>query len=186
MVTHNPTRRGMIGMAAAASGIALIAPVSAKTVNAWNAADWIARWHRLGCGLEVGGNALHLKGRLNGDRAAIGAMMAEVAPAERQTAVIEILTRRDASWSPDEDPALTAVYRIEQVDREFISEDDDPAGSAAWLARWEAEARKLNWTPARTAKGLAAKLRQGCSMHSELGDEIIRRSLAQLERVTWR
>jgi len=113
-------------------------------------------------------------------------MMSEIAPVERRAALVAIL-EPVSGWSrTKEDPAIVAVRRIEQVDREFVSEVVDPAGSAAWLDKWEAEARKLLWTPASTAKGMAAKIRHGVSIRSEMGDEIVYRALSQLERMSWR
>ncbi|RZF65862.1 hypothetical protein EWE75_04210 [Sphingomonas populi] len=180
-MSRRVTRRLMLAGGMAASAAAVMPAIAAPK---WDAADWIRRWNRLGCGLTVGGNALSLKGRLNGDRAAIGAMLIEIAPADRQTAVIDLWERELAWTQPAEDAALVAVRRLEQVDREFVSEANDPAGNAAWLDRRDAEVRKLRWTPASTKKGIVAKIRHGIDIQSDLGDEIVKTTLAQLERMS--
>lgn len=149
---------------------------------AWDAGDWMDRWGRLGCGLEVGGNALHLKGRLNGDREAIGAMMVEIAPAERQTAVIAIIEQQNEWWRPKEDPALRVVRELEAIDAEFISEDVDPAGNAAWMEKWDRKFDRLPWAPATTKEGWAAKLRYAIEyVDTPRGDKLMQQVLRHLE-----
>jgi hypothetical protein len=180
--TSATSRRGLIGLVAAAGVAALAVPLVADATPAWDAHDWMQRWWAEGCGLEVGGNALHLKGRLNGDRAAIGALMVEVAPPARQSAVIELMERHRAMLQPAEDPALVVVRELEAIDADFISEDVDPAANEAWLARWDRAFDKLPWAPASTGKGRAAKLRYAIEyMDTPRGNKLMSQILRYLE-----
>ncbi|KQN08145.1 hypothetical protein ASE79_15325 [Sphingomonas sp. Leaf28] len=83
----------------------------------------------------------------------------------------------------EEDAAFRAVQVCRQIDTECIMSDEDEVGHEAWLARSHAAEHRLAWIPARTGKGLAAKLRYALEMNgTDLGDKLVEQVLGQLER----
>lgn len=181
----SPSRRAIIGLAATAGTVALAGRLDGTVPVSWSARDWMDRWRALGCDLEVSGNALQLRGRLDGDRAAIGAMMVEIAPVARQAAVINLVEEQVAWFRPEEDAALRVVRELEAIDAQFISEDIDPAANAAWIARWDRAFDRLPGARATTGAGRAAKLRYAIEyMDTPRGDELMQQVLRYLEIVT--
>lgn len=175
---YSTTRRSILSVIAAASaGAALAVPITAAAAPAWTARDWIQRWHRLGCGLRLdGAGNVQLTPR-SGAGLEAAPLLAELNSISRIEALREGLERADLGCG-----AMRQVERLEQLDREFVSDRDDPAGNEAWANRWSAAYERLEHIPARTGRGLAAKLRQGIDGNgSEVGDRIIEAALRQLE-----
>lgn len=176
---YSTTRRNILGaLAVASAGAALAVPIATAAAPAWDARDWVQRWDRLGCGLRLDGHGNVQLTPRSGAGLEAAPLLAELNSVSRIEALREVLERADLGCG-----ATRHVERLEQIDREFVSEDDDPAGNEAWVERWASAYERLEHIPARTTRGLSAKLRQGIEGNgSEAGDRIIAAALRQLEQ----
>jgi len=175
---NSATRRGVL---AAFAIVPAIVATPALAAPGWNPWEWIDRWHRLGCGVRLDGHGNIQFTPRRGAEGEASAILAEVNSADRTAGLRAALDRNQQLLGGC--AAMRQVVRIEQIDREFISEADDPAGNAAWLERWAEAYEKLERIPASTGRGLAAKLRQGLDGNGAIeGDRIIAAALRQLER----
>lgn len=170
------TRRAFAGIAA--GGVAAIASPALATAD-WSAVDWLARWYELGCGarLDVGGDLQLIPRHAAGSEAAD--LLAEAARDDRLA-----MLRRLLHQFKTECPAMRQVRRLEKMDKEFVSAEDQ-AGHEAWLMRYSRAFDALARTPATSGRGLAAKLCRGLQgIGSETGNRILEDGLKQL--TAWR
>lgn len=162
----------------ATAGLAAVAatPVAAAAPR-WSATNWLSRWTAAGHGARLDGNG-HVRLTLRpGGRVT---MLAEVN--DQRMVLIGDAVRRLAAIE-GEDPAVRAAAARAAIDAEWTGADDD-AAEVAWTERYRAAVQRLIDVPARTPRGLAAKLRVGVGEHEggQYG-ELIEQVIAQLEKM---
>jgi hypothetical protein len=126
------------------------------------------------------GNEHHFTGTRRGVLAALvaGPLLAGAAFAEPGV-------RQVRSSIPTTDPAVLAYEALMRVDEAHVSEDVDSVAFQRWEERYEAAEARLLAAPARTGRGMAAKLKAGMETNlTETGERLIAQVIAQLERLS--